>query len=117
MQRCTARFLLLLALVGTFLPLALSASAPPVHACCLRKGHHCHSTSESEQRSITATGSCSHDCCRGVATSQTARPKPPIAVIAHRFAATRPAESTPAAPRADFFSFASTRAPPILSLA
>src|ERR1700758_132864 len=117
MQRCTARFLLLLALVGTFLPLALSATTAPAHACCLRAAHHCHSASESEQRTVSATGSCGHDCCRGVTTSQTAHPKPPIAVIAHEFAAVRSAESDPAAPRADFFSFASTRAPPTTSFA
>src|ERR1700739_4472002 len=117
MQRCTARFLLLLALVGTFLPLALSATAPLAHACCLRAAHHCHSTSESEQRIVSGIGSCGHDCCRGVTTSQTAHPKPPIAAIAHQSAAIRATEWTPTAPRGDFLSFASTRAPPKVSIA
>src|SRR5579863_3126962 len=111
MQRCTARFLLLLALVGTFLPLALSATAPPVRACCLRAAHHCHSASESEQRSVTAAGGCSHDCCRGVTISQTAHPKPPVAAVASQLLGTRAVESTPAAPRTDSFCLPSTRAP------
>lgn len=115
MQRCTARFLLLLALVGTFLPLALSARTPSAHACCLRAAHHCHSTSESEQSTIGRINSCGHDCCRGATTSQTAHPKPTIAILANQFAATRAPESMPSAPLADVFSFTSTRAPPIIA--
>ena len=40
MHRLTARLLLLFALVGNLVPLALAAGAAPPHACCLRKGVH-----------------------------------------------------------------------------
>lgn len=116
MQRCTARFLLLLALVGTFLPLALTATAAPAHACCLRAAHHCHSTSESEERTVSGITRCGHDCCRGVTTSQTAHPKPTIAATSLEFAEARASEFSPAAPRTDSFCLPSTRAPPILFL-
>lgn len=76
MQRLTARFLLLFALVGTFVPLALAATAAPLHACCLRKtAHQCHGT-EADQRAVRGTGCCTHDCCRAVTTSQSAHPQP-----------------------------------------
>jgi hypothetical protein len=115
MQRSTARFLLLLALGGTFLPLALSAAAPS-HACCLRAAHRCHSTSESEERTVNGITRCGHDCCRGVTTSQAAHPKPSVAVISLEFSRACAAELLPAAPRANSFCLPSTRAPPIVSL-
>ncbi|HTR67512.1 MAG TPA: hypothetical protein VMH85_17160 [Terriglobales bacterium] len=41
MQRITARLLMVLALVGTFAPVALAIAGPAPHACCLRAGHSC----------------------------------------------------------------------------
>ena len=42
MQRLTARLLLLFALAGNFLPVALAATTAPPRACCLRMAHKCH---------------------------------------------------------------------------
>src|SRR5258708_39730585 len=100
MQRLTAKFLLLFALVGTLVPLALAATAPPPHACCVRKtAHQCHnSLIEADQRAVRGIGCCNHDCCRAVTTSQWAHPRGrPTATIAESVPA-RIAESRAAAP-------------------
>ena len=89
MHRLTARLLLLFALVGNFVPvaLALSAASPP-YACCVRKSsqvHPCHgmamATTEPEQLAIRSTGCCNHDCCRGVTVARWAQTEP-VAVSA-----------------------------------
>jgi len=119
MQRLTARFLLLFALVGTFVPLALAATAPPPHACCIRKAaHQCHgSLFDADQRSVRGTGCCNHDCCRAVTTSQWAHPRGrPAAIIAENVAA-RIAESRAGAPATELLASQSTRAPPQTSIA
>jgi hypothetical protein len=79
MQRITARFLLLIALVGTMVPVAIEAKATPRHACCVRKGsHHCHESGQepSEQPVLADVGCCNHNCCRAVTSSQWAHPQP-----------------------------------------
>jgi len=63
MQRWTARLLLVLSLVGIIAPAALAMTVSPMHACCLRKGMHCH---EAHERSVQATGCCSQNCCRSL---------------------------------------------------
>ena len=95
MQRWTARFLLLLALVGTFVPLALAATAAPTHACCLRKAHHCHESAaaDSEQLAIRNAACCNHDCCRAVTTPQWAQPQPGLTAVFARNVDARVAES------------------------
>jgi hypothetical protein len=119
MHRLTARFLLLFALVGTFAPLALAATAAPEHACCLRKGvHQCHgSAPESDQRSIR--DSCRyHDGCRAVTTSQWAHAQPRSSdTVRAEIVKARIAESPAASPDAKRFSSQSTRAPPQISIA
>ena len=40
MHRLTARLLLVLLLVGVFVPVALAISATSAHACCMRKPMH-----------------------------------------------------------------------------
>jgi hypothetical protein len=40
MHRVTARSLLVLLLVGVFVPVGLAIAAAPPHACCLRKAMH-----------------------------------------------------------------------------
>ena len=78
MQRWSARFLLLIALAGTFPPLALQATAPPAQLCCRRAGeHHCHAypVTDPEQPVIRDAG-CNRDCCRVARTAQWARPEP-----------------------------------------
>jgi hypothetical protein len=78
MQRLTARLLLLFALAGTFLPVALQATAAPTHACCRRASHHCHDSSaqNSEETGIRDIGCCTHDRGRALTTSHSASPQP-----------------------------------------
>jgi hypothetical protein len=118
MHRLTARFLLLIALVGTFVPLALAATAAPEHACCLRNGvHQCHgSAPESDQRSIR--DSCRyHDGCRAVTSSQWAHAQPTTTAALLQDIKARVPESRIASPDAKRFSSQSTRAPPQISIA
>ena len=120
MHRLTARILLLFALAGTFVPLALAATAAPPHACCRRKGAHpCHDSAaiESDQLAIRNAGCCNHDCCRAVTTSQSANPQPGmIASFAPNVDAhiTDPHPTTPAS---ELSASQSTRAPPQVSIA
>jgi hypothetical protein len=113
MQRLTARLLLLLALAGTFLPVALQAMASPPHACCRRKGHHCHdSLSNPQETTIRAAGCC--DCGRGhaVTTVQCASPQP---VAAGEFTTAingNISQSQRHAPASERFALQSSRAPP-----
>ncbi|MBZ5597623.1 MAG: hypothetical protein LAN83_04815 [Acidobacteriia bacterium] len=74
MHRLTARFLLILLLVGSFAPVGLAVSTPPPHACCMRKMHS-HTSPETEFRALDCG---SHDCCRPLTVSHAAqlRPRP-----------------------------------------
>jgi hypothetical protein len=117
MQRLTARFLLLFALAGTFVPLALAATAAPPHACCLRKGVHQSHGSESDQRSVRTTGCCNHDCCRAATTSQSAHPRPSLASVIAQNVDARIAESRAGTPATELLSSQSPRAPPQVSIA
>jgi hypothetical protein len=67
MQRQIARTLLVLLLVGVFAPVGLAMSAMPPHACCMRKMHMSPS-----QAAWLAPHCANHDCCRAVATTQSA---------------------------------------------
>lgn len=71
MHRLTARLLLTLMLVGVFAPVALAISAPPPHACCMRKMHQ-----GSSNHTLQAAGCSSHDCCRTIAVSHFADVRP-----------------------------------------
>jgi len=62
MQRLTARFLLVLLLVGTFAPAALALAAPAPHACCMRKPMHGSSSHNSDLQA--SSDCCNHDHCR-----------------------------------------------------
>lgn len=68
MHRRIAKFLLLLALVGNLVPVALAIGASPPRACCVRKVRHCHELPAvaNEQLSLRGGDCCSHDCCRAV---------------------------------------------------
>jgi len=123
MQRLTARFLLLFALVGTFVPLALAATAAPLHSCCLRKAaHQCHGVSnaagnEADQRAIRGTGCCNHDCCRALTTSQSADAQPPLAPVFAPNVESYAAAPDSRKPTTNLFASQSARAPPRISLA
>jgi len=114
MQRLTARLLLIFALAGNFIPLALAATIASAHACCIRKAHHCHDSALAESKQIAArtTGCCNHDCCRAVTTSQWADPQPFAAPVFAPHAEARLAQSQPDAPAAELSASLSTRAPP-----
>ncbi|HSZ01824.1 MAG TPA: hypothetical protein VK788_20180 [Terriglobales bacterium] len=70
MHRLTARLLLVLLLVGVFVPVALAISATPPHACCLRKPMHGRPSHDAEFQG--PPGCCQHDCCRPLTVSRTA---------------------------------------------
>ncbi len=115
MRRLTAGILLFFALAGTFVPLALAATAAPLHACCLRKAHHCHNSAAlpSDQLVVRATSCCNHDCCRAVTTRQWASPQPLVAsTFSHNvdaYIADLQAKTPPTSSSAS----QSTRAPPV----
>ena len=118
MQRLTARFLLLFALAGTFVPLALAATTAPAHACCIRKTHHCHEAASPESTQvISATTCCDHDCCRAATTSQWANPQPGMPAVVAQNVEARIAGSQSRPPATPLFASESTRAPPQLSIA
>ena len=119
MQRHIARFLLLFALVGNFLPLALTSTAAPIHACCLRKAaHHCHdSAGTSQQLVVSGVGCGNHDCCRGVSVSQWASPQSALTVGSVSRTEILIAASRATVPLAEPSSHQSTRAPPFTSIA
>jgi hypothetical protein len=129
MQRLIARFLLLIALAGNFVPLALAVTTSPAHACCVRKVvHKCHeagvasqppsaqaSSSQvlSNQTSVHAAANCGHDCCRGAITAQWASPRfsgsTPVAYAANGTVT----DSQSSAPSTETFLLQSSRAPPV----
>jgi hypothetical protein len=120
MQRLTARLLLLIALTGTFVPLALQAAAAPPHACCLRKAmHRCHEATAADRREpvAVAPGCCQHNCFRGVTTSQYAHPEAPVVGVFARDGQKHDSDFQPAIADFEFRSTQSTRAPPQFVLA
>jgi hypothetical protein len=119
MQRLTARFLLLVALAGYFVPLALSASAGPQHACCVRKAHHCHDSASQEttQLVVSAKSDCNHDCCRALTTSHGAAPQSGMASFFSRTLDARSGDSQSRKPAVQLSASKSPRAPPQIYLA
>jgi len=111
------------ALIGTFVPLALAATAAPLHSCCPRKSaHQCHqpanaAADESDQRTIHGAGCCNHDSCRAVTTSQWADPQPSLAPLYAPNVEGCIAVSHAGALATELFASQSTRAPPQVSLA
>jgi hypothetical protein len=78
MHRLTARLLLVLLLVGVFVPVALAISATPPHACCTRKPMHGRASHDAEFQA--PPGCCQHDCCRPLTVSQWAHVTPAASV-------------------------------------
>ena len=119
MQRLTARLLLLFALAGNFVPVALAATAAPVHACCIRKAHRCHDSGPAESNQIAAhtTGCCNHDCCGAVTTPQWASPQSPVIVTSTPAVGSALSRPLTDAPLARLSAARSTRAPPNIAIA
>jgi len=115
MNRLTARLLLLVALVGNFVPLVLAATTNSVPACCRRKSvHHCHGAQNSESQSISvhSRDCCNHDCCRAVTTAQWAHAPRQSARFSANLIARCLSEIDPLVPKAAAVVFHSPRAPP-----
>jgi hypothetical protein len=115
MHRRIAKFLLLLALAGNLVPVALALSAPPPHACCIRKSvHNCHESpaAATEQLVFHQGDCCTHDCCRAVTTAQWAHPQPKLTRFFLQSGNVRSAGSQPDSPVSASAEFQSTRAPP-----
>jgi len=119
MQRLTARLLLLIALAGTFVPLALQAAGAPPRACCRRMAmHHCHAAAVADPREpIASAPCCHHNCFRGVTTSQCAQPEPPPAGVFRPEAQNHQSDFQSEIPDFEFLSTQSARAPPPFSIA
>jgi len=120
MQRLTARLLLLIALLGIILPVALQATVAPQHACCRRQaGHHCHDSAETNPNEPVArrSGCCNHDCCRAVTSSQWAHPQPTLTAASVQNVTAGEIDRQPNRPSTTFLTFRSTRAPPTFLLA
>src|SRR5580698_9271047 len=115
MHRLTARFLLIVALVGSLAPLATAAAAP-IRACCVRKAvHHCHDPLASKQISETGqlvvndSSCCNHDCGRAVTQAQWAQAQPPAASALARNVEAYVRQSTQVSPNTEVSRFQSTR--------
>jgi hypothetical protein len=120
MHRWIARFLLLVALGGTFGPLARAATTAPPHACCVRKPlHHCHASVgvETEQLVIRSADCCNHECCRAITGARWAHARLSAATSFTQSVEAYLDRSTPVSPTTEFSTFQSTRAPPRFSIA
>jgi len=114
MHRLIARFLLLVALVGNFAPLALAATAAP-HACCVRKAaHRCHDSlaAQAGQLVIHDAACCHHDCCRAVTTARWAHAQSPASAPFVQNVEAYLGQSNPVLSNMEVPRFQSTRAPP-----
>ncbi|HTU41468.1 MAG TPA: hypothetical protein VMF10_07140 [Candidatus Aquilonibacter sp.] len=119
MHRLTARLLLVFALAGNLIPLAMALTAAPPRACCLRMAHRCHESATAEGGRLFVQDPC---CCNNrsrhaATTAQWAHPK---SRSGHSFlpAVERLARSiqSPFA-GAQAASLHSSRAPPVFSIA
>ena len=114
MHRLTARLLLILMLSGTLAPAALAISAPAPHACCKRKPLHNHGGHSSE---FQASDCGNHNCCRPLAVSQRAQPRPSISGCVSQTSGTLLQQMNPSYRIIDFSDSRSARAPPTLFIA
>lgn len=114
MQRIIARFLLLFALVGNFVPLALAVTTAEPHACCRRMAHRCHDSllADSSQLNFHDSSCCNHNCCRALTTSQWAHVEPAIAPQVAQKTEAAVVSAHSAAPVYELVASQSTRAPP-----
>ena len=114
MHRVTARFVLVLLLVGLFAPVALAISAPAPHACCLRKPMHDRSCHNSEFNA--SPGCCQRDCCRPLTVSQWAHLTPPASAQRTSASTTLQSERRPIHVATPVNDAHSGRAPPQFSI-
>jgi hypothetical protein len=115
MHRLTAKFVVILMLVGVFAPVALAITTPTPHACCLRKPMHDRSTHNSEFNA--PPGCCQHDCCRPLTVSQWAHLTPSASPLGTSVSTTLQSAQRPSDSVRDLSSAHSGRAPPQFSIA
>jgi hypothetical protein len=118
MHRVTAKLLLLFALLGNFVPIALAVSPTATPKCCLRKGvHHCHSTAQAgEELSLSSNLCGSHDCCRAATPAHWAHPEARNCSAAAQSVETFLSLVRPSRLNAEAPASLSTRAPPAFSI-
>jgi hypothetical protein len=112
MRSLTARLLLVLLLVGTFVPVALAISAPAPHACCLRKLHQ----HPSHDAQFEARDSAPRNCCPPVAVVHWAEPISAITTHVTLVATTAHAQLPPLRRHTGVNASHSGRAPPAFSI-
>jgi len=118
MHRLTARLLLFFALAGNCAPLAMAFESETVHACCVRKAHHCHeAAAESATAEIRSASCCGHDCCGAAVTGQWAHPRSPIAASAANDSELHNGRHQAVSPNESPSRFRPARAPPKAVLA
>jgi hypothetical protein len=77
-HRLTAKLLLLFALVGNLIPLAMAAAPAAPRACCRRMAHHCHEAAALKSGELVFRDPhccCNGNCRRAATTAQWAHPK------------------------------------------
>jgi hypothetical protein len=114
MNRRIAKLLLLLAFVGNLIPPTLAISAPPLHACCLRKTvPHCHeSQADSSEQLVRTPDCCNQQCRRAVTSVRWARSEPLAAAAFAPSVENLLNQQHPAAVDTAILDFQSARAPP-----
>jgi hypothetical protein len=113
MHRLTARFSLLIALLGSFAPAAFAVMATPPHACCVRKAHRGHDSVDPEtELAFSAPSCCKNNGCRAVTSARWAHAQPRresfLTQSVNPLAAASPLDAPPTAPA----QFQASRAPP-----
>jgi hypothetical protein len=118
MHRLTARLLLLFALLGNIVPIALAVSPTAAPKCCLRKGvHHCQSASLAGEELSLSSNSCgSHDCCRVATPAHWAHPEARNCSVAAQSVEIYLSQMRPSGLNGEAYTSLSTRAPPEFSI-
>jgi hypothetical protein len=118
MRRLTASLLLLFALAGSFVPVALAAIPASTPKCCLRKNvHHCHNSAGAAdgELSFASASCCSHGCCRDATPAQWANPEARSRLTSALRVETYLGRTHLAKQSFEARAFLSTRAPPQFS--
>jgi len=117
MHRLTARLLLLFALLGNIVPIALAVSPTAAPKCCLRKGvHHCQTASLAGEELSLSSNSCgSHDCCRVATPAHWAHPEARNCSVAAQSVEIYRSQMRPSGLNGEAHTSLSTRAPPEFS--
>jgi hypothetical protein len=117
MQRTIARLLLVFAIAGNLIPLALAARPAPVPACCIRHKHHCHASAASNpsQPEVREACGCPHGCGHAVVTARWAHPGTQAISFLARPVNGHLAVQAFSPLFAEFLNFRTTRAPPLLT--